>query len=218
MATTRVLIAESTDISRFGILRILSEYSSIEITDTALTASEAEKIFKSKKPDVCLVSNSLAELDIHTFMKNLFSISKDAKVVILTDKVDLTHLNTALEAGVTGYLLKSIKKDELKKFVIDAASGKKVFSQTFNSLMSDRYADLAQNKSDSKPLDQITKRETEVLQLIVDGYTSQEIAKILYISPRTVETHRSNLMQKLKIKNTAALVRFALEEGSFSKS
>jgi DNA-binding NarL/FixJ family response regulator len=218
MPKVRVLIAESTDITRFGIIGILKEDNSIEVADTAHTAPQAEKLYKSGKPDLCLVSNSLNELNIPVFMKNLLSIDKSAKVVILTDNADISNLNAALEAGVSGCLLKNIEKEELKNSIHQAVQGKKVFSQAFNSLMSNRYADLAQNKSDSTLLDQITKRETEVLQLIVDGYTSQEIAKILYISPRTVETHRSNLMQKLNIKNTAALVRFALEEGTFSKS
>ncbi len=218
MAKVRVLIAESSDITRYGIIGILKEDSSIEVAVTANTAPNAENLYKSEKPDLCLVSNSLNELNIQVFMKNLLSIDKNAKVVLLTDNLEIAHLNVALEAGISGCLLKSIEKEELKDSIRQAVNGKKVFCQGFNSLMSNRYADLAQNRSDSTLLDQITKRETEVLQLIVDGYTSQEIANILYISPRTVETHRSNLMQKLKIKNTAALVRFALEEGTFSKS
>ncbi|MDX1592241.1 MAG: LuxR C-terminal-related transcriptional regulator, partial [Balneolaceae bacterium] len=89
------------------------------------------------------------------------------------------------------------------------------FGKSVSQLMIGRYADQAK-KTSSKPVRQITKREREILKLIVEGYTSPEIAKILYISTRTVETHRSNLMNKLELKNTAALVRFALEEANLS--
>jgi DNA-binding NarL/FixJ family response regulator len=218
MAKVRVLIAESTDITRVGLVGILKGDQSFEIAGTVKSAPEAEKAYKSAKPDICLVSDTLNELDIGIFMQHLLDTDKHARVVMLTDNTDISQLNCALKAGVVGYLLKSIGTEELRNSILNASRGKKVFSQSFNSLMSDRYADLTQSNSDSNPMDQITKRETEVLQLIVDGYTSQEIAKLLYISPRTVETHRSNLMQKLKIKNTAALVRFALEEGSFTRT
>lgn len=218
MAKVRVLIAENTDIALTGILSILSGYRTIEVTDSASTSAEALKLYKSGTPDVCLLSNSLPDLDIHHFMLKVSDIDENASVILMADKIDINHLNAALKAGINGCILKNIEKKKLRDFILEAAEGEKVFSTEISTLMRDRYADLAQNKPVSKPFSQITKRESEVLQLIVDGYTSQEIAKLLYISPRTVETHRSNLMQKLKIKNTAALVRFALEEGPFSKT
>jgi DNA-binding NarL/FixJ family response regulator len=218
MAKVRVLVAENTDIALTGILSILSGYRTIEVTDTASTSAETLKLYKSGTPDICLVSNSLPDLDIHHFMMKISDIDEKASVILMADKIGINHLNAALKAGINGCILKNIEKKKLRDFILEAATGEKVFSNEISTLMRDRYADLAQNKPVAKPFSQITKRESEVLQLIVDGYTSQEIAKLLYISPRTVETHRSNLMQKLKIKNTAALVRFALEEGPFSKT
>lgn len=218
MAKARVLIAESSDIALLGLLSILNSSRSIEVVDTAADMSEGIKLFAKHTPDLCLISDSVKDLNIHEFMRNLYKHDGNAKVVLLTDSLDINYLNQALKAGITGCLLKSIDKKKLKQALISVAEGEKVFSDAISNLMTDRYADLAQNKTVQTSFDKITKRESEILQMIVDGYTSQEIAKKLYISPRTVETHRSNLLQKLKMKNTAALVRYALENGPFSKT
>ena len=218
MAKTRVLIAESSDIVLLGLLAILNSSRSIDVVDTASDLSEGIKLYAKHAPDLCLISDSFKDLNIHEFMQNLYKHDDKAKVVLLTDSLDINYLNQALKAGITGCLLKSIDKKKLKQSLISVAEGEKVFSDAISNLMTDRYADLAQNKTGQSSFDKITKREREILQMIVDGYTSQEIAKQLYISPRTVETHRSNLLQKLQMKNTAALVRYALEKGPFSKT
>jgi len=217
MSKTKILIAESADIPLFGLLAILNNCRSMEVLDTAATSDEAVKLYAKRLPDLCLVSSGLKGLNIHTFMQKLLAEDENAKVVLLTDEIDINYLNQALKAGVSGCLLKNIKKQKLRDLLISAAAGERVFSSSISNLMTDLYADLAHKNSRKKPFDVITKRENEVLQMIVKGHTSHEIAKILYISPRTVETHRSNLLQKLNIKNTAGLVRFALEEGNFSQ-
>lgn len=215
MAKTTVLIAESTDITLSGLLAILNNSRSIEVIDTAATSDEAVRLYAKQRPDLCLLSSGLKDLNIHTFMQEILAKDEDARVVFLTDEIDINYLNQVLKAGVAGCLLKNIKKQKLKDSLASAAAGERVFSSSISSLMTDLYADLTHNNSKKKPFDRITKRESEVLQMIVKGHTSHEIAKILYISPRTVETHRSNLLQKLNIKNTAGLVRYALEEGNF---
>lgn len=213
MDKIRVIVADATDIARIGVVTILNEYRSLEVVSTAITADEVCCKYEKLRPDVCLISSNINDLNLHQIMSRLRQVDKSPAVIVLTYSADLTHLNQALKAGVSGYLLKSIGKTELKNAVLSAAKGEKVFSNPVTKLMTNRYADLAQ-KREPIDIDLITKREREVLQLIVDGYTSQEIAKLLYISPRTVETHRSNLLHKLNIKNTAALVKYAMEEGS----
>ncbi|MEX1062305.1 MAG: response regulator transcription factor [Balneolaceae bacterium] len=218
MAKVRVLIAESSDIALSGILTILNGSRTIDIAETAQSAPEALRLYVKIQPDICLISNTLKNLNISEFMQKIFSTNNEARVIILTDSINVTLLNQALKAGVSGCLSKSIDKKKFREAIQSAAQGEKVFSDSVSSLMTERYARITQNRSGQKTLEQITKREAEILQLIVDGYTSQEIAKLLFISPRTVETHRSNLLQKLKIKNTAGLVRYALQEGHLSGS
>ncbi len=213
MAKAQILVAESNEILLEGITIILSNSNSLRVVDKAVTAKEAAQLFKKHTPDVCLVSDTLEELNIHEFMQTVYEHNEDARVVILTNTIDVNQLNQALKAGVSGCLLKTIDKKQLCESLISAANGDKVFSKQITKLMASHYTNMTQNNSTEEKAAPITKRESEVLQLIVDGYTSQEIAELLYISPRTVETHRSNLLHKLNQKNTAGLVRYALEEG-----
>ena len=209
MNKIKVLIAENYDIYRHGLSSILSDSASI--TDVAVTKSAKELIreYKDHPDAVCIISSNLEGSNIHDLMQRLEKISPSPKVIILTYSTDVSHLNQSLKAGVKGYLMKNCSSKELLIAVSEVSKGKKSFSKSISQIMADKYADEAKKPSKSNKL---TKRETEVLKLIVEGYTSPEIAKMLFISPRTVETHRSNLMSKLKIKNTAALVRYALEE------
>jgi len=215
MAQIRVLVAESSDITLTGILTILSGSPSIKVTGTARTAPDVLRLQSLESYDLLLLSNTLKDLHLNDFMQKLQKKERPPRVILLVNTIDIIRLNQALKAGVNGCLTKNIGKKEFRNALVSAASGERVFSETIVNLMSGRYADLARSRRRGK-LEQITKREAEVLQLIVEGHTSQEIANILYISPRTVETHRSNLLQKLDIKNTAGLVKYALEQGHFS--
>ncbi len=209
MNKIKVLIAENFDIYRHGLRSILSDSTSISDVKETKSAKELIQEFKSHSDAVCIISSNLEGSNIHDLMQRLEKITPSPKVVILTYSTDVNHLNQSLKAGVKGYLMKNCSSDELKSAVSEVAKGEKAFSKSISQIMADRYADEAKKPSGGKKL---TKRESEVLKLIVEGHTSPEIAKMLFISPRTVETHRSNLMNKLKIKNTAALVRYALEK------
>ncbi len=211
MAQVRVLIADSTDVMLAGLKSIFKSSRSIDVIGTAQSASEAIKAILKDEPDVSLITRNLEDLNIHEFMEALQKKLDESRVVLLSDRLDITHLNQALKAGVAGYLMNNISKRNLTAAVKSAAEGEKVFSNSISSLMANLYADQA-GPTKGQPMSPITKREAEVLQLIADGYTSQEIANLLYISPRTVETHRSNILSKLNMKNTAELVRYALEQ------
>lgn len=214
MAKTRVVIADEAEIELTGIQSILDHLKSVEIVATASTAIKACKQFEKHSAELLIISGGLLDMNIRAIMDRITQKQKDAKVIVLSQSVDITHLNQSLNAGVTGFLLKSIPKKEFLDAVRQAVNGGKVFSPSVSKLMSEKYAGLARQKtSDVQSAELITNREREVLQLIVDGHTSQEIAQKFFISPRTVETHRANLLRKLDIKNTAELVRFALEKG-----
>ncbi|PKD45279.1 response regulator transcription factor [Rhodohalobacter barkolensis] len=208
MNKIKVLITENFDIYRRGLQTILSETSTVADVKAVKTAKELFQEFKKSPEAICVVSSNIEGSNIHDLMQRLQKIQPAPKVIVLTYSTDINHLNQSLKAGVNGYLMKSCTAKELESAIIDVNNGTKAFSKSVSQIMADKYADQAKKPSAGNKL---TKRETEVLKLIVEGYTSPEIAKMLYISPRTVETHRANLMNKLKIKNTAALVRYALE-------
>ena len=209
MNKIKVLIAENFDIYRHGLISILSDSASISDVKETKSANELIREFKNHPDAVCIISSNLEGSNVHDLMLRLEKVEPDPKVVILTYSTDVNHLNQSLKAGVKGYLMKNCSAKELQMAVSEVAKGEKSFSKSISQIMADRYVDQTKKPSAGNKL---TKRETEVLKLIVEGHTSPEIAKMLFISPRTVETHRSNLMNKLKIKNTAALVRYALEK------
>jgi DNA-binding NarL/FixJ family response regulator len=209
MNKIKVLITENFDIYRRGLQTILSETTTVTDVKAVKTAKELIQEFKKSPEAICVVSSNIEGSNIHDLMQRLQKIQPAPKVIVLTYSTDINHLNQSLKAGVNGYLMKSCTAKELESALVDVNNGTKAFSKSVSQIMADKYADQAKKPSAGNKL---TKRETEVLKLIVEGYTSPEIAKMLYISPRTVETHRANLMNKLKIKNTAALVRYALEK------
>ncbi len=215
MSTIRVLIADSYDIYRQGLKSVLDESDKISVNGVTKSGKELIAEFKKQPESLCVISSNIADANIHDLLQRLQQINKLAAVIVLTYSTDISHLNQSLKAGVKGYLTKNCSTQELLKAIEKVSEGKQAFGKSISQLMIGKYADQAK-KEDSKPEKQITKREREILKLIVEGYTSSEIAKILYISSRTVETHRSNLMNKLELKNTAALVRFALEEADIN--
>lgn len=215
MDKIRVLIAESYDVYRRGLQSILSESGKFRLEKTARNGKELIAAFKKSPDSLCLISSNIADANIHDLLQKLRQVNEEVPVIVLTYSTDISHLNQSLKAGVKGYLTKNCTSEELLQSILTVANGEQAFSKSVSQLMIGRYADQAKNTT-SKPVRQITKREREILKLIVEGYTSPEIAKILFISSRTVETHRSNLMNKLELKNTAALVRFALEEADIT--
>jgi DNA-binding NarL/FixJ family response regulator len=136
----------------------------------------------------------------------------DVKILALTMSSDDSHIRQMVQAGASGYIMKSAGRDELTNAIHDVMKGKHYFSdQATQSIM----MDLVKNKGKTsmpEPV-HITDRELEVLQMIVKEHTNQEIAEKLYISPRTVDAHRRNLLQKTGARNTAGLVKYAFQQG-----
>lgn len=211
MDNRQVLIADSFDVYRQGLKSIISTARGFEVVDSVVTGKELISAFKKNPDAICLTSSNISDYNIHELLLKLKKIREDVSVIVLTYSTDISHLNQSLKAGVKGYLTKNTRSQEIIRALKKVAKGENAYSKSVSQQMIGKYTDLAK-KTGPGSKNGITKREKEILQLIVDGYTSSEIAKLLFISPRTVETHRANLMNKFKLKNTAALVRFALEQ------
>lgn len=211
MGKVHVLIAESSDIYRHGLESVLKKTSKIQIGTVCTSGKELIKLYKKFPGSVCLVSSGISDMNIHDLMQELQKINKNAPVIVITHSTEILHLNQSLKAGVKGYLTKNASTDELVSVIMQVSNGEQAFGKAASQMMIGRYADIAK-RTPSATKKMITKREREIMKLIVKGYTSAEIANQLFISTRTVETHRANLMNKLELKNTAALVRYAMEE------
>lgn len=213
MAKIKVLIADDHEILRFGISTFLSSAENIEVVGEASSGEECIELFKEKKPDLCVLDISMPGMNGIETTKAIREIDPDVKVLILSMHIDKAILDQVLEAGINGYLLKDTEKTELLHGIESIAKGQQVFSDPIQKLITKSYLNGGRT-----PHDSITSRELEVLQLIVEGYSSKLIADKLNISPRTVDTHRGNIMQKLNIPNAAGLVRYAMENDLVSKS
>lgn len=211
MGKVPVLIAESFDIYRHGLASVLNSSNKVQVQKVCKSGTELTNHFKNYPDAVCLVSSGIPDMNIHDLMTELEKTSAEPGVIVLTHSTELTHLNQSLKAGVKGYLTKNAPSQELLEAIVDVSMGRQAFGKSASQLMVGKYADSAK-KTPLKGKKRITKREKEIVKLIVQGYTSAEIANLLFISTRTVETHRSNLMNKLELKNTAALVRYAMEQ------
>lgn len=210
MKPTSIIIADDHEIVRYGISTYLSAQEDIEIVGEAASGEECLELCKEKKPDLCLLDISMPDKNGIETAKDLREIDSEIKILVLSMYEDEQVLNDVLKIGINGYLLKGTGKDELLNGIRVIMKGQQVFSESISKMITDSFLGKKINSLDSEA--DLTKRELEILKLIVDGKTSKEIANELFISPRTVDTHRANLMQKLDLNNIADLVRYAIKE------
>lgn len=207
----RVILADDHEIVRAGIRRLLSVNRSIKIIDEASNGQDLLDIVEYHNPDVVISDILMPKLNGIEALKKIREKGLDCQVIMLTAYEDSFHLDNALSAGADGYLSKDIKSKELVDAVFKVIHGERVFSKSVLRLL--KRKSVSSSELDPEPI-VITKREQEILDLVATGKTSQEIADALFISVRTVESHRYNLMQKLDVNNVAELIRYAISKGS----
>lgn len=205
------IVADGNEIFRYGLSSILRDHGAFNICSEVDNGALVLTAFESVKPKLCILSFSMPEMEGIIIAKKIIDKSPDANILLLADNPDQKTLNEFLDSGAFGLIHKSAHHLELLDAAEKVANGERFLGKQFSKMMTEEYKRLARKKKHPDPIKSITKREREVLGLLTEGFTSSEIANKLYISPRTVEKHRTNLLKKLDLKNTAALVRFAME-------
>lgn len=203
----RLILADDHEIVRAGIRRLLSIDRSIKIVDEADNGQDLVDIVSYHKPDVVLSDIMMPKLNGIEALKKIRDLKIDCFVIMLTAYEDSFHLENALEAGADGYLSKDLNAKELVDSIFEVIKGERVFSKSVVRLIKRKGA--SSSELESTPV-VITRREQEILDLVANGKTSQYIAEKLFISVRTVESHRYNLMQKLDVSNVAELIRYSI--------
>lgn len=203
----KVILADDHEIVRAGIRRLMSIDRRIKIIDEASNGQDLVDTVSYNKPDVVITDIMMPKLNGIDALKKIRELKIECFVIMLTAYEDSFHLENALEAGADGYLSKDINAKELIESIFDVIKGERVFSKSVVRLIQKRGA--GSSELDSTPI-VITKREQEILDLVASGKTSQYIAEKLFISVRTVESHRYNLMQKLDVSNVAELIRYSI--------
>ncbi len=210
MANIKILLVDDHDIVRDGIRMLLEDEVGFGITAEAENGEEAIKVCKEHDIDLIIMDISMPKMDGIKATEKIKESYPEIKVLALTMMDEDQHIRQMIEAGASGYILKSSDKIELVDAITKILEGKHYFSNdATQSVMMDLVKGTAE-KDETDP-GNITDREKEVLELIVQQHTNQEIAEELYISTRTVDAHRRNLLQKTGAKNTAGLVTYAIK-------
>jgi DNA-binding NarL/FixJ family response regulator len=208
----RVLIVEDHLMVRAGLRALLERAADVEIVGEASNGLEAVKLASSLKPDVVLMDIMMPRLNGIQAAERIRDLQLPIHVILLSMHADEGLVHQALLSGVRGYVLKTSVSDELLMAVRAASRGEMYLSASISSIVIGSSSHWKVGSPD-EPLDTLSPREKEILQLIAEAHTSVEIAKMLFISEKTVEKHRSSLMEKLNIHNLAGLVRFAVKIG-----
>ena len=211
MNSIRVLLADDHSLFRAGVQALLTHIDGVEVVGEADTGRKALEMIKSCTPDVVLMDIAMPEMN---GLETAARISKEypkVRVIMLSMHAGEEYVMQALRAGASGYLLKDAATSELELAVRAVARGETYLTPTISKRVIDDY--LMRTTGTHGPIDQLTKRQREILQLIAKGYTSKEMAQMLNLSPKTIETHRTQLMKQLDIHDVAGLVRYAIRVG-----
>lgn len=209
----RVFLADDHAVVRDGLCSLLEAEGDIEVVGTAEDGREAVLRVEELRPDVALIDIAMPELNGVEAARQVHSVSPETRVVILSMHASKEHIFRALRAGAQGYVLKAAAGSEVVAAVRRVNAGHRFLSQRITDEVVEAYVQQRQGQATMDPLDVLSPREQEVLQLLVEGKTHAEIAEILVLSPKTVATYRSRLMRKLAIDDLPSLVKFAIRHG-----
>ncbi len=208
-----ILLADDHAVLRDGLRVIIEAESDIEVIGDAADGREAVQRAAQLCPDVVVMDIAMPALNGIEAAREIRNLCPSSEVVILSMHSTSEHVFRALQAGARGYLLKESAGTEVVKAVRAVHAGRRYLSERISDELIDAYARQRQAAEAKTPLARLSPREREVLQLVVEGKSSAEIAEMLCLSPKTVETYRSRLMSKLAIHDLPSLVRFAIQHG-----
>jgi len=209
----RIVIAEDHTILREGLRSLLSSNPDFEIVGEAEDGRDAIRCIEKFKPDLVLMDLSMPKMDGLDAITEIKKQSPDTKVLVLTVHKAEEYVFASLKAGADGYLLKDATHAELTLAIESVLAGKPYISPGISEKLVAGYLEGRKPLKAESSWDSLTQRERQILKLIAEGYKNKEIAGYLYISVKTVEKHRANLMKKLDLHNASALTAFAMEKG-----
>lgn len=211
-----VLLVDDHQIIRDGLRALLMDVSEVQILGEAENGRQALDFLAKQAVDVVIMDVNMPEMNGVDATTQIMTLFPDTPVLCLSMHDEIEYISKMLQAGASGYILKNSGKEELVMAITKVHNGEKYFSSEVSYAMMMTYIGGLNNPSQQKLSTnkyavQLTKREVEIIRLIASEMTNQEIADKLNISLRTVDTHRRNLLQKLGVKNTAGLVRYAIQ-------
>jgi len=214
MSTIRILLADDHTLVRGGIRALLETIERVEVVAESEDGREALELIGKHRPDVALLDIGMPGLSGLEVARRAQKESPRTRVVILSMHADASYVTQALRAGVAGYLVKGAAVAELPLAIKTVMKGETYLTPKISRSVVEQFLDDGEEAAD--PLSGLTARQREILQLIAEGRTTKEIAGVLDVSVKTVETHRARLMERLDIHDVPGLVRFAIRAGLVS--
>ena len=208
-----VFLADDHAIVRDGLKLLLERAGDFEVIGQAGSGRETVKEAQRIKPDVVLMDIAMPELNGIEATRQLIDLLPETKVIILSMHATSEHIFQALQAGASGYLLKESVGEEVVSAVNEVVKGQRYLSKKITETLVDDYLVQRQTNQTRSPIDRLSTREREVLQMVAEGLSSAKIAAELALSPKTVDTYRSRIMQKIGVRDVTELVKFAIRHG-----
>ena len=207
-----IILVDNHTIIRDGLRRLLEEESDIKVVGEADNGRQAVKIVLEKKPDIVIMDIAMQEMNGIEATRQIKKENPNIKIIALSMHSERQIVVGFLKAGASGYLLKDAESTELVEAIRKVYSGRSYFSQQISDIVLQEISDI---KKDTEEIGSaiLTNRENEILQLIAEGNSVKRIAKVLFISPKTVNSHRANIMDKLNIHNIPELTKHAIKAG-----
>jgi DNA-binding NarL/FixJ family response regulator len=208
-----VMLADDHAVVRDGLRALLEGGNDLQVVGVAGNGREAVTEALRLRPDIVIMDIAMPELDGVEATRRIVEKSPETRVLILSMYLSAEHIYRALQAGAQGYVLKESAGEEVVDAIRALRAGKRYLSHRITETVIDDYLREGTNVS---PLDSLSLRERDVLQLVVEGRTNAAIAQALSLSPKTVETYRARIMKKLKVRDTVELVKFSMRHGLIS--
>ena len=213
MDTIKILLADHHIMVREGLKALLEGESLFDVVGEAANSQEALERVKSEKPDIVLLDLTLPILTRFDMIQLIKDTSVHTSVIVVSNSIKQSHVRQALQGGAKGYILKTSDFSELVEAIQAVHEGNYYLSSEIKTDIIDHFIKQTDEGPVHDKYNLLTRREKEVFRMLISGNTTEEIAQLLFISPKTVAKHRSNLMEKLEIFNIASLVRYAMKIG-----
>jgi two-component system, NarL family, response regulator NreC len=216
MRKTRILLADDHKLMRSGLKALIEQQPDLAVVGEADDGRQAVALAVSLKPDLLVMDIGMPNLNGIEAARQITQANPATAIVILSMHSDESYVLRALKAGAKGYLLKDSAESDLIRAVHAVAGGKSFFSPAVSKVLLDDYVRKLQRSGAEDIYDLLTPREREILQLIAEGKSNKDVANLLNLSVYTVETHRSNIMEKLNLRGIPELILYAVRKGIIS--